>query len=103
MVKHTLLDVALSFKCRKQRGDNVQVVSYICFTVYISTRTYKWFNDFKNVRYIPFSLNEGDPTLLVRRISGYFKRFCGCRGLVRCIIPSLGQIRFGCHKLKNKK
>ena len=41
------------------------------------------------------------PPVLVRRMPGHFRRYSGCRGLVRRI-PLLDQTRFGCHELKNK-
>jgi len=38
---------------------------------------------------------------LVRQMPGYFKRYSGCRGLVRRM-PLLEQTRFGCPELANK-
>ena len=38
---------------------------------------------------------------LVRRMPGHFKRYSGCRGLVRRM-PPMEQTRIGCHELKSK-
>ena len=46
-------------------------------------------------------LKKVKPPFLLCRIPGHFKRYSGCRGLVRRM-PTLKQTRFGCHELKSK-